>query len=78
MLGREADGAVFTDSTQRFSRNHYKAESLVAPSYVSAEGEPSEALLNLPNEFVQPLLKKTNYYQKNIGHKKQSIWKIHN
>ena len=54
---------VHTDSIQRFSRNHYKAESLVVPSYVSAEGQPSESPINLLSEFGEPLTKKTNYSQ---------------
>ena len=66
MLGREAKKAIFTDSTQRFSRNHYKAESLVVPSYVSAEGEPSEVLVSLLNEFVEPLLKKNELLPEKI------------
>ena len=57
---------VYTDSIQRFSRNHYKAESLVVPSYVSAEGEPSEILVRLLNEFAEPLLKKNELLPEKI------------
>ena len=66
MLGRGGGRVVYTDSIQRFSRNHYKAESLVVPSYVAAEGQPSEPLINLLTEFVEPLTKKNELLPEKI------------
>ena len=66
MLGRKTDRAIFTDSTQRFSRNHYKAEALVVPSYVSAEGQASDVLANLLKEFAEPLVKKNELLPEKI------------
>jgi capsular polysaccharide biosynthesis protein len=58
LLGRSGARVVYTESTQKPSWNHYKAESLVVPSYVSAEGQPSDLLVKLIKEFAEPLLKK--------------------
>ena len=58
MLGTNKKRIVYIDQPRRFLGNHYTADLLVTPSYISPGGNPSNLLIELLRNFVEPLIEK--------------------
>lgn len=66
MINAAGKQIVYTDTTGKSPGNHYSADILIAPSYISPVGEPSPFQVQLLKEFAQPIISKGISYPAKI------------
>jgi len=66
MIGTRGKQIVYTDTNRRLLGNHYSADMLIAPSYISPVGEPSPLLAKLLKDFAKSAISNTTTYPAKI------------
>jgi hypothetical protein len=66
MIGTQGKQIVYTDTNRRLPGNHYSADILIAPSYISPVGEPSPLLVKLLKDFAKSVVSESITYPAKI------------